>query len=105
MPAVTGESGERLLQALYERYGYDPAADDGAEDDAGARFVYDWATGETLSGRPGAEEAARNGRRMAERYRAWAETNVVTYTANRFESARRFPGGIAWEAFLSNHPL
>ena len=50
---------------------------------------YDWARGDTTTWTPDAEEAVRNERRMEERYRAWAEANMVTYTPSKFESAFR----------------
>jgi len=58
---------------------------------------YDWAAGETLSAPPDWEEAARNERRMAERYRAWAAANPVTYAPNMYESASRHYKGMPLE--------
>jgi len=54
-----------------------------------AESRYDWAVGATISFAPDDDEAARNERRMADRYRAWAAGNLVTYAPSKFESAFR----------------
>jgi hypothetical protein len=68
---VTGESRRQVMARLLAEGGYD------------------WAAGEDLSWTPGAAEAERNKRRMEERYRAWAEAQIITYTPGKYESACR----------------
>ena len=71
MPKVIGEPRRQVVERLL------------------SEGSYDWARGDSTTWTPDDEEAARNERRMAERYRAWAAANMVTYTPSKFESAFR----------------
>jgi len=50
---------------------------------------YDWSAGVNLAWTPDEEEAAEIYRRMEERYRAWAASNLITSTPGKYESAFR----------------
>jgi hypothetical protein len=86
---MTKAKREAIAGAL-ARAGIDPD-ETGAEGAAGGGRVesFDWAFGEDIAWLPGPEEAARNEARMAERYRNWAATNIVTYAPGEYESAFR----------------
>ena len=69
MPVVLGESRRQIADRLL----------------AGSH--YDWVIGDTITWAPDEEEVARFERRMAERYRTWAASTLITYTPSTFESA------------------
>ena len=50
---------------------------------------YDWSVGANINYTPDEKDAAENEQRMIQRYRFWAQSNIVTYTSSQFESAFR----------------
>ena len=71
MPVVTTESKQQVMERLLSDGGYD------------------WTVGANLSWTPDEKEAAENEQRMIQRYRIWAQSNLVTYASSEFESAFR----------------
>jgi len=70
-----------------------------------AESRYDWAQGAAVIGALDDDEAARNERRMADRYRAWESANLVTYTPSKYQSAFRRYDGMPPVQFETVNPI